>query len=86
MTTPGFWKHGRRPISFSFIIDNFGVKFVREEHIKHPVSVLKANYIISTTWEEEKYVDITLDWDYDACEVYLSMSGYCKEALVRFVY
>ena len=26
--TPGMWKHNTRPISFSFIVDNFGVEYV----------------------------------------------------------
>ena len=26
--TPGLWKHNTRPISFSFIVDNFGVEYV----------------------------------------------------------
>jgi hypothetical protein len=25
-TTPGLWKHDTRPISFSLVVDNFGVK------------------------------------------------------------
>jgi len=32
-TTPGLWKHDTRPISFSLIVDDFGVKHVGEENV-----------------------------------------------------
>jgi hypothetical protein len=31
-TTPGLWKHKWRPIIFSLVINNFGVKYVGKEH------------------------------------------------------
>ena len=34
--TLGLWTHSNRPIAFSLLVDNFGVKYVREEHAKHP--------------------------------------------------
>ncbi len=33
--TPGLWKHTTRPISFTLVVDNFGVKYVDKEHINH---------------------------------------------------
>ena len=33
--TPRFWKHEWRPISFSLIVDDFGVKYKGDEHVKH---------------------------------------------------
>ena len=34
-TTPGLWHHNTRPISFSLVIDDFGVKYVGEENAQH---------------------------------------------------
>ena len=35
-TTPSLWKHELRPITFSLVVDNFGVKYVgEEEHAQH---------------------------------------------------
>ena len=31
-TTPGLWKHEWRPITFSLVADDFGVKYVGDEH------------------------------------------------------
>ena len=84
--TPGFWKHKWRPISFSLIVDDFGVKYVGKEHADHLISVLNEHYTISTDWEGAKYSGITLDWDYAKRQVHLSMPGYCKEALTRFAH
>ena len=30
--TPGLWRHKRRPILFSLIVDDFGIKYVGKEH------------------------------------------------------
>ena len=35
-TTPSLWKHELHPITFSLVVDNFGVKYVgEEEHAQH---------------------------------------------------
>ena len=31
--TPGLWKHVSRPIQFSLVVDNFGVKYSRKEDV-----------------------------------------------------
>jgi hypothetical protein len=34
-TMPGLWTHEWHPITFSFIIKNFGVKYIGEEHAQN---------------------------------------------------
>ena len=82
--TPGFWRHQTRPICFTLIVDDFGVKYVGKEHVQHLIDTLKQYYVVAEDWKGEKYSGITLDWDYNKREVHLSMPGYCREALVRF--
>ena len=84
LTTPGFWKHDTRPICFSLVVDNFGVKYANEADVQHLLAVLRENYTVSTDWDGAKYAGVTLDWDYVARRVHLSMPGYCQEALTRF--
>ena len=84
--TPGFWTHESRPICFSLVVDDFGVKYVRKEDAQHLVDVLKENYTISKEWDGEKYNGISLDWDYVRRKVHLSMPEYVKEGLVRFAH
>ena len=80
---PGLWVHKWRPISFTLVVDDFGVKYVGEEHVHHLISALK-DYAITTDWKGEKYIGLTLDWDYDRREVHLSMPGYVGKARKEF--
>ena len=82
--TPGYWRHSWRPISFSLVVDDFGVKYINKDDVEHLISVLKHDYEIDTDWEGTRYLGLTLDWDYTKREVHLSMPGYIENALVRF--
>ena len=82
--TPGYWKHEWRPISFTLVVDDFGVKYIGTEHVQHLLQVLRKHYEIEEDWEGSRYLGITLDWDYPNCKVHLSMPGYVEKALARF--
>ncbi len=41
-TTPGLWKHDTRPISFSLVVDDFGVKYVGKENTQHLVDMVRG--------------------------------------------
>ncbi len=41
---PGLWKHDTRPIQYTLVVDNFGVKFVSKEHAQHLKNALKEQY------------------------------------------
>ena len=84
--TPVFWKHQWRPISFALVVDNFGVKYVGEEHANHLIRVLKEHYKINVDWEGTRFIGLTLDWDYSGHKVHLSMPGYITKALAQFAH
>ena len=44
----GYWRHETKPISFTLIIDDFGVKYVGEEHTMHPSNALDKLYDVET--------------------------------------
>ena len=73
---PGLWAHKTRPIQFSLVVDDFGVKYVGEEHAQHLKSVLEEHYKVTTDWTGSRYIGLTLDWDYVRGQVHLSMPGY----------
>jgi len=83
-TTPGQWKHDTRPISFTLVVDDFGVKYVREENAQHLLNAVRQYYTCSCDWVGERYCGLTIKWDYDGQKVHLAMPGYLPKALTRF--
>ncbi len=81
---PGLWTHKTRPISFTLVVDDFGVKCIGKEPAMHLSSILKQHDKISEDWTGSKYIDITFGWDYHNCRVHLSMPGYISKALQQF--
>ncbi len=82
--TPGYWNHTWRPISFTLVVDNFGIKYSSKEHVHHLTQVLKQHYQIEEDWGGTRHIGLTVDWDYKRHEVHISMLGYVEKALVRF--
>jgi hypothetical protein len=80
----GLWTHKTRPISFTLVVDDFGVKYVGKEHAMHLISILKQHYKISEDWTGNKYIGITFDWDYHNRRVHLYKLGYISKALQQF--
>ena len=39
--TPALWKHATRDITFTLVVDNFGVKYVVKENADHLIESLK---------------------------------------------
>ena len=56
---PGLWTHHSRPISFTLVVDDFGVKYTRKEDADHLIKVLQEHYEIKLDWEGRKYIGIT---------------------------
>ena len=77
---PGLWRHDWRPISFTLVVDDFGVKYVGREHAEHLKGVLEEHYEVSTDWAGKKYIGLSLDWDYERREVHVSLEGYVERA------
>ena len=83
--TPGLWYHKTRPISFTLVVDDFGVKYVGVEHVHHLISCLKSNkYKLTEDWTGGLYCGIALKWNYDAKYVDISMPGYIKKKLQEY--
>ena len=78
---PGLWTHKTRPIQFTLVVDDFGVKYVGQEHANHLKKVLEQHYKVTADWNGGRYIGIHLRWDYQKREVHLHMPGYVKNAL-----
>ena len=55
-----------------------------EEHVNHLQQFLKQQYDIKSDWSGQRYIGITLLWDYQRRQVHLSMPGYVAKALKLF--
>jgi hypothetical protein len=82
--THGLWTHDTRPISFSLVVDDLGVKYVDREHAEHLMTCIEKPYNISSDWNGTAYCGLTLDWDYKNRTFDLSMPGYIKAALHKY--
>ncbi len=79
--TPGLWKHEWRPIiTFTLVVDDFGVKYVGEERAHHLIVCLKEKYKLVKDWTGDLYCRILLEWDYIKRTVMISMPGYIKNS------
>ena len=82
--TSGLWKHISRPVSFTLVVDDFGIKYVGKEHTDHLLNALRQDYTLDIDWTGTLYCGISLHWDYDNKTVDISMPGYIKKVLHRF--
>jgi hypothetical protein len=60
------------------------VKYVGEEHATHLIKALQELYEITIEWPGTRYLNLTLEWDYDARTVDMSMPRYIEQALLKF--
>jgi hypothetical protein len=82
--TPGLWKHKTRPILFTLVVDNFGIKYVRKEHVNHLIWGIRQKYELTEYWTRNLYCGIKLNWDYNAHTLDISMPGYIKKLLLQY--
>ena len=77
--TPGLWKHVSRPISFTLVVDDFGVKYVGKQHAIHLTNALKTTYQISEDLDGSLYCGIKLNWNYKHRYLDTSIPNYVKK-------
>jgi Reverse transcriptase (RNA-dependent DNA polymerase) len=80
--TPGLWKHETRPIVFTLVVDNFGIKYVNDNDKNHLIGVLRKKYTISEDPTGSKYCGLHIAWDYQNGTCDISMPGYIERALL----
>jgi aspartokinase-like uncharacterized kinase len=58
--TPCLFSHITRNIKFTLVVDDFGIKYDKDEDIEHLLTILKAKYEITVDWSGSKYIDMTI--------------------------
>jgi hypothetical protein len=80
-TAPVLWAHDTLPVTFSLVVDAFGVKYEGMANANHLINSLEEHYTVSKYWTGGMYCGITLQWDYLHKHVDLSMPGYITSML-----
>ena len=62
--TQGLWQHQTRPLWFSLVVDDFGIKYELQEDITNLLDSLKTIYKISEEWDAKLYYGLNLEWYY----------------------
>ncbi len=55
INTPGLWCHESRPITFTLVVDNFGVKYVNRDDVDHIILSMKKTYTFTKDWTGNLY-------------------------------
>jgi hypothetical protein len=64
VNTPGLWRHETRPITFTLVVKNFGVKYMVKEHADYLINCLKEEtHELTEDWTCNLYRGISLRWD-----------------------
>ena len=79
----GYFKHDTRQIDFTLVVDDFLIKYERDEDLEHLRNAIGKYYKFKVDIEAKQYVGIHLKWDYVRHHVRLSMDGYVAQALLE---
>jgi hypothetical protein len=82
--TPCLYKHESRPVTFSLVVDDFGIKYKGEDNLQHLLTSIRELYILKVDPTGGKYVGLTIQFDRKARTCAISMPGYVQKALERF--
>ena len=78
--TPDLWTHRTRLISFTLVVDDFGIKYTNLADAEHIQQALRTQYDITTDMTGAQYYGLTLAWNYEK----LFVDVYIQKVLHRF--
>ena len=82
--TKGLFLHDTQDISFTLVVDYFGIKYTNKNDVNHLITSVRAKYPFKVDWEAKQYICMHLKWEYIKQTVRVSMNGYVKQALKEF--
>eukprot|EP00804_Cyclotella_cryptica_P022288 CCRYP_018106-RB/>CCRYP_018106-RB protein AED:0.46 eAED:0.46 QI:0/0/0/1/0/0/2/0/151 len=80
----GLFKHISRPIQFTLVVHNFGIKYIGQEHLDHLLQSIRKHYDVKVDLTGSLYCGITLHWDYNNKHLDISMPGYVNKQLTKY--
>ena len=82
--TPSLWRHHTSDLVFSLVFNDIGIEYTQKEKSDHLLQSLREDYTITEDWTGEKYLGLTLMWDYVNINVIVAMPGYVQTNLLKF--
>ena len=83
--TPGPWKHISHPVWFNLCVDDFGVKYIGDENLKHLFQALRTEmYEIVEDWVGDLYCGIKLNWNHVTQWVDIAMPVHAIKNLTQY--
>ena len=79
----GYFKHETRAIDFTLVVDDFLIKYTKDEDLDHLRNAVGKYYKFKVDPDAKQYVGINLKWNYITRTVRLSMDGYVEQALLE---
>lgn len=83
-SVPCLFNHESNGITFTLVVDDFGVKYHSSVAAEHLIACIKILYKLKVDWTGSKYLGITIAFDSVERTVTLSMPGYVTKLLQRF--
>ena len=66
------------------MVDDFGIKYVGEEHRDHLLNILNKYYEMETDYNGELYCGMTFEWNHEKGYMGISMPNYIQKNLVKY--
>jgi hypothetical protein len=83
-STTCLFRHDTRPIAFTLVVDDFGIKYKGDEHRDHLFATLRSLYAITVDSTGSKYLGISISHNHALRTISISMPGYITNTLARF--
>ena len=80
-SVPCPFNHISNGVTFTLVVDDFGVKYHSSEAAEHLIACLRVLYKVKVDWTGSKYLGITIAFDSIERTVSLSMPGYVTKLL-----
>jgi len=82
--TSGLLTHQTRDLTFSLVVDDFGLCYTKKADAQYLIDTLQKLYQITIDWTGTKYLKMTINHDINNDTIKISMPGYVKKQLQRF--
>ena len=76
--------HKNNGITFTLVVDDFGIKFTNSEGAEHLISTLEQHYEIKVNRTGSKYLGMKIAIDYDKRICSMSIPGYIAKVIIQF--